>query len=698
MPRVCLLLLLLVPLSAQSARRIGRVFVVANANSEASLRVARRYCELRKLPAWNLYSQPFGDRVEMSPAEFAAVLKAVPNEVDVLAFSLDVPFRIGPLSVTGALMNGQAGHPWFAAEMAFDRKVELGMQRVLPSCYLAGYNVEDTERMLADSLVRYPDAGEAGTFFFCTGVGARGARNGQIDLAVQRVQKAGGRAAHSRSHNLSRERDVLGQFTGHSEIDLSFASYLPGSIIDNLSGLGGYLRGQDELSTVGDFIHAGASAAFGVTHGSYGTGGFANLGVADLYLKGLPLFEVYLRSVYDWRVGLLVGDPLMAPFAKPPTASLTVNNGQAEIVASDPRLTRAELWLNDERLLTRLEAVPARGTALRVRVTHGSLNLQREALADGKRPAAELLTAASAGAPLNMQLFPYDNKLLVRWRPSPLEFLNHRRARGSCLIEIGDHSRHVPLVFREISGECAVCDLGAVPPVRYDKLVVTIGGKPVIVEATGQESLRKFLIRAGQEISKALPPGWSAYHEQVSGLPSREELWISALKPDTKRLDIRVSAERGPRSQFAKSADWSQLWQRRSVARVAEALITTDWPIRELRKTLAVPTGTLTLVARNANGLETIVQHGGAPTTPPPRPVASGLSHSFEGRTLQLRGPFLHSKVTVTSAGRRLFVKPHPRYSDAILIDMSLFSRRSHALRIDGGPGEVGGVTNVTVP
>jgi hypothetical protein len=79
-------------------------------------------------------------------------------------------------------------------------------------------------------------------------------------------------------------------------------------------------------------------------------------------------------------------------------------------------------------------------------------------------------------------------------------------------------------------------------------------------------------------------------------------------------------------------------------------------------------------------------------------PLTSGISYSWDRRTLLLRGPFLHDKVRVTSAGRSLFVQPHPQFADTLRLDMSLFSRRTHALRIEGGPGETGGVVNVTPP
>jgi uncharacterized protein (TIGR03790 family) len=695
-----LLLILLLSANLAQARRIGRVFVVANSNSEASLRIAQRYCELRKLPAWNLHQQPFADNSEMSAAEFATLLAAIPEGIDVVAFALDVPYRLGPLSVSGALMHGQPGHPWYTAEIAFSHEIELGMQRTLPSTYLAGYNVADTERMLQDALVSYPDRGSSGTFYFCTGVGKLGARNGQIDLAVQRVREAGGRAQHSRSHNLTRERDILGQFTGHTRIELGFAGYMPGSIIDNFNALGGSLRDQPiDTSTVGDFIHAGASAAYGTVHPLAHPARFANFAVVDHYLKGLPLFEAYLRSVYDWQTSMLVGDPLMAPFAKAPKASLEVKNGQAEFVVSGGGLAFAELWHEERTLLSRLQPVPPAGTPLRMSLTHGStLNLQKEAFADGQHPASALLAEAGASAPLNIQFFAYRHKLLVRWRPSPLEFLNHRRARGSFRVELGEHASHVPLVFREITGECAVFDFGGVPPLRFDKLFVHIGDKTVTVEATGQESLRKFLISAAEELAPVLPPGWRAYHEQVTTLPSREELWIAARTPDMKRLPLRVEVQRGPRSHFAKSASWAKPWQRRAVARVAEAVIDLRWPISELRKTLPVPDGPLTLVARNGAGIETVVQHQPPNPAVSSWPLTSGISYTWDRRTLLLRGPFLHDKVRVTSAGRSLFVQPHPQFADTLRLDMSLFSRRTHALRIEGGPGETGGVVNVTPP
>lgn len=241
------------------ARRQSRVLVVANSNSEPSLYIAQRYCELRKLPPWQLLALPFASRTRMSDAEFASMLKSVPDSVDVLALSFDVPYRLGKRSVSGALLGGP--HAWYQSQIPFERALDLGGRRILPSSYLSAYNVRDAERMLQDAQIRYASPQHAGTFYFCTGVGPRGLRNPQNQQGMEFVRGLGGRTALAKSHSLD-QQDIFFQMTGFPTLTLTGA-YRPGSIVDNMTSLGGYLRDPRSQSTVHDFIRAGASGGYG---------------------------------------------------------------------------------------------------------------------------------------------------------------------------------------------------------------------------------------------------------------------------------------------------------------------------------------------------------------------------------------------------------------------------------------------------
>jgi uncharacterized protein (TIGR03790 family) len=306
------------------ARRQSRVVVAANSNSEASLHIARHYCGLRKLPAWQLLSLSFANPIKMSDAEFAKLQEAIPDSADVVAFSFDVPYRLGKRSVSAALIGGP--HPWYQSRIPFEREVDLGRRRILPSTYLSAHNVRDAERMLSDAQVHYRSPKEAGSFYFCTGVGPRGLRNPQNKSGIELVRSLGGRAVLTPSHSLADKSDILWQMTGFPRLTLG-DGYLPGSVVDNMTSLGGYLRDPRSQSTVHDFIRAGASGGYGCVYEPYTHWQrFANSAHAAHYLSGAPLFEAYLRSVLDWEMGLVVGDPLMAPFAQPPTLSVKSNS------------------------------------------------------------------------------------------------------------------------------------------------------------------------------------------------------------------------------------------------------------------------------------------------------------------------------------------------------------------------------------
>jgi uncharacterized protein (TIGR03790 family) len=94
---------------------------------------------------------------------------------------------------------------------------------------------------------------------------------------------------------------------------------LPGALADHLTSSGGVLDGSSGQTTALAWIRAGASASYGtVSEPCNHLQKFPHPQILLLnYVQGATALEAYWRSVLWPTQGLLVGDPLAAPFARP---------------------------------------------------------------------------------------------------------------------------------------------------------------------------------------------------------------------------------------------------------------------------------------------------------------------------------------------------------------------------------------------
>ncbi|MBP7829006.1 MAG: TIGR03790 family protein [Kiritimatiellae bacterium] len=129
------------------------------------------------------------------------------------------------------------------------------------------------------------------------------------------------------SNALSNRKDVLGYLTGISNYPEWFWTtnvYRPGAIADHLTSFGGRLPepggGQSPIT---DWIRAGAAASYGtVAEPCAYVEKFPDPLVYFWYFRGFNLAESYWMSVANPYQGLFVGDPLAAPYARPPGVSV----------------------------------------------------------------------------------------------------------------------------------------------------------------------------------------------------------------------------------------------------------------------------------------------------------------------------------------------------------------------------------------
>ena len=114
------------------------------------------------------------------------------------------------------------------------------------------------------------------------------------------------------------KKDVMFYFTGLVSVPyLETLTFMPGAIADHLTSTGGVLYNEGQMSIL-KWLEAGATGSYGsVSEPCNYWQKFSNPKVlVGHYLAGETLIEAYWKSVYWPTQGLIIGEPLAAPFYK----------------------------------------------------------------------------------------------------------------------------------------------------------------------------------------------------------------------------------------------------------------------------------------------------------------------------------------------------------------------------------------------
>ncbi len=667
MKRFLASLLVLLPLLAGSAAlladapadgivRVGRVLVVANGNSPASVEIARYYMLRRGLPPANLLLVFPASRTSVGAGEFGEkILKPLllrrkflgERNIDFVVLCRDVPYRAGEFSATSVILFGGAdamrpAQGYHGQTRAFESCIPCHYASLLPATVLSAYTVAEATALVDASLVTYSDVKNAGRWYFCDGAGPRGARNPQIPAAIDLLTRNGVRCAHETTPNVAARTDILGQFTGDVWLDLEGNRYLPGSILDNLTSFGGYLLDNHGQADLLSFVQRGVCGAYGtVSEPTNNPARWADYSLPARYLAGFNLIEAYLQSVLDWRFGTVVGDPLMAPFNPPPAATLTLDSpsvAEGKVAAGTVRvnapasgrgLAWAELWLNDQDLLLAyVPSVPA-GTEAVLEIRNGEhvLHSRRVQLA-AATPLPDLLRliAAAPGSPAGLEVLPAGkrrDKLLVRWFPASAA--EAATAKASCsLTLLRDKERfpfQQPLRPAPLLQNAVILDFGQTAPVPGDAVTVrlTPAETATAAFAAGQPA-PAFIDDLAAKLA-ALPSfgpksRWRIERHGPATAPfatPTQQIWIVPKcigdAPEPPAFTTEVS--RTPGSDFAADFPEKPAPAFAPTAFIAETVLQPVWPVTRIETRFEVPAGRqsaghndLRLIAGTPDGAE----------------------------------------------------------------------------------------------
>ena len=94
--------------------------------------------------------------------------------------------------------------------------------------------------------------------------------------------------------------------------------FVPGAIADSLTSFGGIIFGTNSQTNLLAFINGGAAGSYGtVAEPANDTQKFPNPQVYFYQARGFSLAESYYQSINVPYLGLMVAEPLAAPFARP---------------------------------------------------------------------------------------------------------------------------------------------------------------------------------------------------------------------------------------------------------------------------------------------------------------------------------------------------------------------------------------------
>lgn len=315
--------------------------VIINQASSNSCELGNYYCELRDIPpdnvlrinwtgtntAWS--SDDFQTNL-LDPLEEMLTDRQLTNQVDYIVCSMDIPFETTNAFTTNAttsvlfygLITNNAPsvtNSYAASEAIFDQAKPVSTSS---SSFLATMITADSVAA-AEQLVEQGVAGD-GTFPQQTVLLAessdpdRNIRYTEFDNAIFNVRLRGvSNIMRTNTDSLPGGMSFLGYETGLTDYTVPAGAFAPGAIADDETSFGGIIFGPNSQTSLLAMIDAGASGSYGTVAEPYtDPGKFPNPDVYFYQARGFSLAESYYQSLDVPYLGLIVADPLSAPFAE----------------------------------------------------------------------------------------------------------------------------------------------------------------------------------------------------------------------------------------------------------------------------------------------------------------------------------------------------------------------------------------------
>ena len=429
------------------------VVVVVNTNSSNSLQLGNYYCEQRGVPPQNVLRIGWtGDNVNWTRASFEAVLRApldtmlasrqLTNQIDFVLLSMDIPYRVtnstgmvnnNVNATTAALFYGFKNNPadpmQFCSLPAGSASAYAGSEGIFRQTPPVNSSSNSWLVMMLTSsdlaqAKAVVDRGVVSDYSFPTQTVFLAESDDRLRNVRLYLNDDALLEVRLRSHPPILRTNVnspngLGLTTGYQNgiqvVDLSASAFAPGAMADNLTSFGGWLFENSGHTDALDFLNAGATASYGtiIEPCAY----FAKFpSPRNFYYqaRGFSIAESYYLSVTNPYQGILIGEPLAAPFAVPASgewivpAAGAVLSGTTNLAVSfqSPDLNRpiqqVDLFVDGILIQTLTNIPPRQGNAVYLTLNGFDTNYSVPASATIRSVVSNLASRLNASSFTNL--------------------------------------------------------------------------------------------------------------------------------------------------------------------------------------------------------------------------------------------------------------------------------------------------------
>jgi uncharacterized protein (TIGR03790 family) len=393
------------------------VVVVVNQSSSNSVQLGNDYCERRGVPPQNLFrmtgwtngaiSWQQGDfeNYLLNPLLAMIYSSGLTNQAEIVLLSMDIPYRVingdSENGTTSALFYGfktnttpsmglpdtcslpdQATNSYSYSELPFAlAEPETASTNAFLAVMLTDTSLAEAETTLDRGVASDGTFPEETVFLEKTTDYDRNVRFVLFDNAIQECRARSDNAVMRTNSNSTDVTNALGLDTGLAGFSLPADAFVPGGVGDSLTSYGGFIfedLGQTPLLA---FLESGASASYGtVVEPCNYTYKFPDPMVYFYQDRGFCLAEAYYQSLADPYEGLMVGEPLSAPFARrasatwssPANGSVVSNlatfNVSFSAADTNHPLARVDLFVDGGFVQTLTNLPPTAGNVLSVTI------------------------------------------------------------------------------------------------------------------------------------------------------------------------------------------------------------------------------------------------------------------------------------------------------------------------------------------
>ena len=361
----CLLILWLCPLLAHAGGSGLNTVVVVNQASSNSCQLANYFCVSRQVPPQNvLYLNWTNGNTSWSSDDFQTNLLSpllnllqgggLSNQVEYVVLSMDIPFQTvlsnTVNSTTAALFYGlkpDGGTNWAGLTNSYAAS-ELPFSQAHPAsapghsflCAMLTSDSLSNAEHLVDQGVSSDGSFPTGTVLLeKTSDTARNLRYTFFDNAIfnNRLRPCCW-LIRTNSDAPPLQTNIMGYETGLATYSAAPDTFAPGAVADSMTSFGGVIFGQTGQTSLLAFINAGAAGSYGtVSEPQDDPQKFPNPQVYFYISRGFNLAEAYWQSVNNPYLGLVVAEPLAAPYAQTAAGNWLISSN-AEYAAGSSNL------------------------------------------------------------------------------------------------------------------------------------------------------------------------------------------------------------------------------------------------------------------------------------------------------------------------------------------------------------------------